>query len=199
MPHVFASQSKHRNPDRCAAQGARQQRNAALTTAFTLNELVVVVFIIAILAAIAIPRFSRGPGSAAEAALVDNLSRLRRAIELYAAEHGHTPPGAVADGQGGAAHSAAAFIRQLTQFSAPDGTTSAVRASPHVLGPYLREIPGVPVGQYKGASTVAIDDANSPPLVTVGNEGWVYNPVTGEIIANCDDACLDGSRAYDEF
>jgi hypothetical protein len=44
-----------------------------------------------------------------------------------------------------------------------------------------------------------IDATNSPPLVTAALKAWVYNPVTGEIIANSDDANFDGSRAYDEY
>ncbi len=46
---------------------------------------------------------------------------------------------------------------------------------------------------------MAIDAVDSPPLVVSGTDGWVYNPNTGEIIANSDDANLDGTRAYDEY
>jgi len=40
---------------------------------------------------------------------------------------------------------------------------------------------------------------NSPPVVTAGTEGWVYNPGFGEIIANSDDANNANTRAYDEY
>jgi hypothetical protein len=50
-----------------------------------------------------------------------------------------------------------------------------------------------------GSDTVAIDTSNSPPLVTAGDEGWVYNPATGEIIVNTDDANDAGTLTYDEY
>ena len=59
--------------------------------------------------------------------------------------------------------------------------------------------PPIPVGPNKGNTTIAIDIINSPPVVTAGTEGWVYNSKTGEIIANCDDANMAGTRAYDEY
>ena len=67
------------------------------------------------------------------------------------------------------------------------------------FGPYLRAIPPAPVGDNRGSTAVAIDASNSPPLVTAGTEGWVYNPSTGEIIVNTDDPNPAGSLTYDEY
>ena len=53
---------------------------------FSLLEVVIVVAIIAILAAIGIPRMSRGSRGANDAAVSGNLSVLRNAIDLFAAE-----------------------------------------------------------------------------------------------------------------
>src|SRR5438477_6605876 len=90
--------------------------------AFSLVELVIVIVIIGIIAAIAIPRVSRGSKGAGESSLSSNLAVLRNAVEMYATEHGSTFPGAVADGLGGAAASAAAMTSQLTLYSKSDGT-----------------------------------------------------------------------------
>jgi len=162
-------------------------------------EVVIVILIIGILAAIALPRLWAAAQGTGEAALVSNLSTLRRAIESYAAEHDQAFPGAAADGQGGGPGSAEAFVSQLTMFSAADGSVSATADPTHPFGPYIGNVPKLPVGANKGSDAVAIDATNSPPLVTAGNEGWVYNPQTGRIIANSDDASGDGLRAYDEF
>src|SRR5687767_1987320 len=59
---------------------------------FSLLELVIVVAILSIIGAIAVPRMSRGVGGAAEAALKGNLAVLRSAIDLYRSEHGDEPP-----------------------------------------------------------------------------------------------------------
>ena len=51
--------------------------------AFSLVELVVVVVILGIVSAIAIPRLSRGSEGASEAALIGDLAVMRRAIDMY--------------------------------------------------------------------------------------------------------------------
>lgn len=130
---------------------------------------------------------------------MQDLAVLRRAIETYSGEHDGAFPGAKADGIGGGANSPEALLSQLTKFSTAAGAVSDTADNVYRYGPYLQNIPTVPVGPTRGSRTVAIDDLNSPPLVAGGTEGWVYNPLTGGIIANTDDANSDGSRAYDEY
>lgn len=168
-------------------------------SSFSLVELVIVVVIIGVIAAIAIPRISSGVAATGESALKSNLAVLRRAIDLYAAEHGGVYPGARADGAGGAANTSQALESQLTKFSDEQGNVSATGSATYRFGPYLRRIPPQPVGDNANNSTVAIDSVNSPPLVTAGTEGWVYNPTTGEMIANTDDPNQDGSHTFDEY
>lgn len=168
-------------------------------SAFSLVELVIVIVIIGIIAAVAIPRFSRSQTGAGDQALAANLRILRSAIDKYAAEHAGVNPGAKTDGGSGAANSEAAFVSQLTKFSSEAGVTSDTRTSEFKFGPYLLKIPTLPVSGKRGRRTVAIDTTNSPPLVTGGAEAWIYNPTTGEIIANTDDANATGMRAYDEY
>lgn len=167
--------------------------------AFSLIELVIVVVIIGIIAAIAIPRISSSVSSADESALTSSLSTMRRAIDVYAAEHGGFYPGAKADGAGNGFNSAGAFISQTTRYSDVQGQVSDTRDANHPFGPYLRAIPPLPVGSNKGKNEVAIDTLNARPVVTAGAEGWVYNPLTGEVIANSDAANRDNTRAYDEY
>lgn len=167
--------------------------------AFSLVELVIVVVIIGIIAAIAVPRISSGSAGAGEAALRGSLKALRDAIDRYAAEHGGDLPGSKADGLGNAAQSPDAFINQLTKYSNALGDVSLTPSAAHAFGPYLQRMPPLPVGGNNGKNAVAIDATNSPPVVVVGPEGWVYNPATGEIIANSDDPTRDGSLTFDEF
>ena len=61
------------------------------TRAFSLVEMIIVVVIIGILAAIAIPRLSRGASGASDSGVRGNLSVLRNGIELYFYEHGEYP------------------------------------------------------------------------------------------------------------
>jgi general secretion pathway protein G len=167
---------------------------------FSLVELVIVIVIIGIIAAIAIPRVGRGAKTAGESALAQNLAILRNAIELYASEHSGDYPGAKGDGVN-AAETPEAFISQLTQYSSGAGVTQATRDATHPYGPYLRKgMPPAPVGVNKGSTDVLIDKVNTPPLVnTAGGEGWVFNPLTGDLIINSDENNDIGDKTYDAY
>jgi general secretion pathway protein G len=170
--------------------------------AFSLVELVIVIVIIGIIAAIAIPRVSRGSRGAGESALASNLAVMRSAIELYASEHGGDYPGAKSDGDAGMENTEEALVSQLTKYSKANGEVSDVRnpAAGFIYGPYLRRgVPPVPVGAYRGSSKVLIDTTNVPPAVSATEGGWVYNPLTGDIIANSSDQNEDGTRTYNNY
>ena len=132
---------------------------------FSLIELVIVVVIIGIIAAIAIPRMSRGSAGAADSAVQQNLGILRNAIDMYQTEHNGRYP---ADAAG------VTVADLLLKYSDADGTTvSATRTSTCVYGPYLRAVPSITVGQYKGSSTIA--------AAAGAGVAWVYDSATGTI------------------
>ena len=60
---------------------------------FTLVEILIVVIILGVLAAVAIPQFTSSTDDAKTSALDMTLSELRNAIELYFHQHGGTYPG----------------------------------------------------------------------------------------------------------
>lgn len=155
------------------------------TRGFSLIELVIVVVIMAILGAIAIPRMSRGAAGAADSSLVANLAVLRNAIDLYATEHGGTFP------------TVAKFTEQLTTYTDSSGGDSASKDSTHIFGPYLRNIPVLPIGANKGSSTV-LDGSSGSPGASAG--GWFYNASSGVIKANCPDSETDtAAKKYNTF
>jgi len=132
--------------------------------AFSLIEVVIVVVIIGIIAAIAIPRMSRGSAGASNSALSGNLAVLRSAIDLYATEHNGEFP------------EVATVVAQLTTYSDHTGATSATKTGAYIYGPYLRDVPALPVGAKKGSTTIAAADG--------AGVGWIYNETTGAIAAN---------------
>jgi len=131
---------------------------------FSLLELMLVVVIIGLIAAIAIPRLSRGAAGTADAALSGNLVAMQEAIDRYSVEHG------------GAYPTAANVTNQLIQYSNSSGATQSTRDTSYFYGPYLRAIPPLPVGARIGQTGIATADA-----ATVG---WIYNATTGAIRAN---------------
>lgn len=127
--------------------------------AFTLVELLIVVIILGILAAIVIPQFSDASGDAKLSAMTRDLAVIRRQIALYRLHHNGSWP------------LLTSFEAQMTTKTNPDGSTSGSPA----LGPYLDEIPANPF----------TDNDNSVTDGTIGTSGWYYDEMTGEFRANC--------------
>ena len=125
---------------------------------FTLVEILIVVVILGILAAIVIPQFTDASTEAKYASLASNLQMLRAQIELYKIQHNDNPPSGVG----------ATFIAQMT------GTTDVNGAATGSdFGPYMRDIPVEPF-------------TNSAVVSASGTSGWNYTVSTGEIEAPYD-------------
>lgn len=167
--------------------------------AFSLIELVIVMAIIGVLAAIAIPRMSQGASHAAETNLKANLTQLRSAIEMYWAEHNGVYPCNTSPGDGLTATAPPTFERQLTWYTSIDGAASETPDAVHCLGPYLDKIPELPLGEAKGADSVVCVSSFGTPGIVPDDYGWIYIPATGDIKPNCGSSEVDddGNLYYD--
>lgn len=133
--------------------------------AFSLIELVIVVVIIGIVAAIAVPRFSRASIDARDTAFVQNIVTVQRAIDHYTAEHADRSP---AIGPSGAIDPVGVnFIRRLVQ------TTDDTGATGTIFGPYLADWPVNPVNNKK---SLRIDGA----AAGANTHGWRFDTTTGD-------------------
>ena len=136
---------------------------------FSLIELVIVVVIIAIIGAIAIPKMSRGAAGANESALVGDLATMRSALELYAQEHGGTYP---------STNNVMAQLISYTDVSGNISSTSPnVRATPYIYGPYLKAFPPLPAGTNRGQTAVTYN-ATGMSAAGTGSYGWLYDGTT---------------------
>ncbi|MFQ5805298.1 MAG: prepilin-type N-terminal cleavage/methylation domain-containing protein [Phycisphaerae bacterium] len=169
--------------------------------AVSLVELIVVVVVLGLLAAVAIPHFSQGATDDCGSRLKTDLAVLRTAIELYYQDHdaypGQRAAGTVAAGAG----TAAAFIRQLTQFSDAEGRVSPTPSEVFCYGPYLqRGVPRCPVSPAGPSARIHLLSGPAVPayIKTALNAGWVYNYETGYIAANSNAADARGVH-YDSY
>lgn len=173
------------------AQGARAVdrvvvRRRTCGQAFSLIELVIVVVIIGTIAAIAIPRMSRGTAAAVDSGLANNLTLLRKAVELYRAEHGTYP---TCDALGG---NRTTIMVQLTQYTDVAGNTSSTRTAVHRFGPYLKAIPKLGVTERRDRDRINTSDG--------GSVAWIYEPASGAIRANAPANAADAAgRLYNDY
>ena len=180
---------------------------------FTLVELLIVVIILAILAAIVVPQFASTTDDANIASLDTSLSNMRAAIDLYNQQHGEYPgantavdvacTGTSGTGIGGAgATGTQAFIDQMSLYTDANGLSCSIggTGTAHPFGPYLQKntLPANPITAINDLEVIATGD-----LLMTGtavNLGWKFDINAGKFIAN-DTTDPDGAGpllSYDQ-
>jgi len=125
---------------------------------FTLVEILIVVIILGILAAIVIPQFTSASEDARKSNMKSQLQTLRSQLELYKLQHRDTPP-ALAD-----------FWTKMTTKTLEDGGVPTGAPGEDTFGPYLQN---ESVNPLTNSSTVA--------AAAAANVGWVYDATAGTI------------------
>jgi prepilin-type N-terminal cleavage/methylation domain-containing protein len=136
---------------------------------FSLLELIVVLVIIGVIGAIAIPRMSSSAANSTATAVSASTSQVQRASDLYAAEHLERNPALDPDGSTNPAGQS--LIDRLVGRTDDAGVVSAAG----LYGPYLR---AWPVNLVNKKSTVRIGGAPAG----INADGWRYDPATGTIL-----------------
>jgi general secretion pathway protein G len=126
---------------------------------FTLVEILIVVIILGILAAIVIPQFTEASDQARDSSLRSDLQTLRSQIELYKVQHLEVYP-------------SEATIKALLTSKTDD--TGAAGGD---FGPYMQSFPKNPYVAEALRDTISTADANPAD----GSAGWWYDDTTGQI------------------
>ena len=164
---------------RIAAQTSRARRAAA--RGFTLVEILIVVIILGILAAIVIPQFTSASEDARKNSVTSQLQTIRSQVELYKLQHRDQFPTDT-----GAVDGAWDWTKLTTK-------TDASGAAGGSFGPYLQ---AVPVNGLNGNSTMAKAAAGDVGFVVDAN-GKIF--ATGKVDTTYyDEADRDGDGITDE-
>jgi general secretion pathway protein G len=142
---------------------------------FTLVEILIVVVILGILAAIVIPQFSQASLEARESSLISNLQTIRSQIELYKIQHLEVLP------------TVANFDTVMTTVTDINGAAWVdLPTSGTAYGPYMRKVPDNPFSNGNTVDGVADD--------------WLYTPNaangTYTFIADDGGTCPDGVTTH---
>lgn len=139
---------------------------------FTLVEILIVVVILGILAAIVIPQFTEASSEAKMSSLVSDLQTMRSQIELYKIQHNDEFPGQQAGG--------ATFEQAMTGYTDVSGAAQAAPGA-GVYGPYVQQLPKNPFNDLRTVE----EEAGSANLGG-GNAAWHFNTVTAAFHADTD-------------
>ena len=145
---------------------------------FSLVELIIVVAVLGILAAIAMPSFQDYITEAKAAAAKDTLRILRNAIGIYAGRHNDVPPGYQNNNPDSFPVLSMVFYNQM-----------------YFVGHYLSEMPENP---FNGdARVIMIQNNGTFPEDATGERGWIYKPAMKTIRLDWPGVDGDGIRYYD--
>lgn len=158
-----------------------QPGSRARPRAFTLVELVMVVTILGIIAAIAVPRMTTATTNAKAHSLQATLVSVRKAIDCYYAEHGQFP----GYNPGNGSPSGDEFIKQLTMYTDHKGNSRATYGGVFLYGPYLRApFPRNPTNNLATVHVKATPGAANPGD---GSVGWIAVLSTGDFGVSASD------------
>ena len=146
---------------------------------FTLVEILIVVVILGILAAIVIPQFSDASTQSKVSSAASSIQTMRSQISLYKIQHNDTAP---------------TLLEMNADVTTPGssvmtGQTDELGAAGTEYGPYLQSIPANP---FNGKSTLAANSAT-------GN-GWIYTVDANQnVTITLDDFDITSADVVDDL
>ena len=144
---------------------------------FSVVELLIVVAVLGIMAAIVVPQFQSQSTRAKKAVAKDSLRILRSAIELYTVQHSGIPPG-YKDDDPQTAPTSENFEDQLVSSRT-----------------YLAKVPKNPFNNLRNIRMIGNSEAFPPDAVN--GYAWIYQAATKTIRLNWPGSDSSGVRYFD--
>jgi general secretion pathway protein G len=161
---------------------------------FTLVEVLIVVLLLGIIAAVALPRFSNASALARASMLADNIRLMRMQLEVFKGQHLGVPPG-YPNGDTSAAPTLAAFEAHMTQGTNENCEVGSADDPAFRFGPYFRELAENPVN---GKTTIEIiPDGQAFPAAGDDSHAYIYQPETLTFKADSPGVDQDGRSFFD--
>jgi general secretion pathway protein G len=145
---------------------------------FTLIEILIVVIILGILAAIVIPQFTNASKEAKQSSLVTQVQSMRSQIALFKLQHNDFLPGVAPLVGSGATLSNTTFWDQMTLFSDVTGATSSAKTAQYDKGPYMQSIPKNPLCPTVANASIVQQAGvitNNVPANATSVVGFIYD------------------------
>jgi general secretion pathway protein G len=167
------SEPAERRAGKNRRQAASRRQSRRRSGGFTLLELIVVMVILGILAAVAAPKLLNTTKNATDNGLKQTLAVVRNAIEMYSADNNAAFPGA-------------------------DGTQTTFYSN---LQPYLRTNAPFPSSLVGAKNNSVRIQTSGQPLTADASPtaGWAYDNVSGQFVANSGALSADGATVYSNF
>ena len=141
--------------------------------AFTLIEILIVVMILGILAAVVIPQLTNATGEANRSSLISTVQSLRTQIALFRLQHNDYLPGSNPVAASGATFDPATFWDQMSMFSDINGATNATRTAQYDRGPYMQSVPTNPLCPVRANAEDVEATIDGAPATNV--VGFIYD------------------------
>jgi general secretion pathway protein G len=122
---------------------------------FTLVEILIVVIILGILAAIVIPQFTNASQDARESALLSQLQTLRSQIELYKLQHMDVLPD---------------LVTNWNPMTTKTDISGAASVNPNDFGPYMQSAPTNPINTLSN-----VTNGDTALAAAAADCGFIYD------------------------
>ncbi len=151
-------------------------------TGFSLVEILIVVCVLGILAAIVVPHYTNATTKANEAAAKTMLQTLREQIEIYTLKHNNVPPGYI--NGFGSEPLGVNMLMQFKHYTNIQSEWNSTKSAEYCYGPYIKKFSVNPFNDKWNVYVIETDPGSGDWPGASDTYGWLYYPPAKAIRLN---------------